>query len=83
MLHFCNTVKMNKVVEINERGALTLPKELREQFGWLKGGQAVIRVTDEGILISPGAAFPIEIYTEDRLKEFAKDEAKLAKYKLR
>ena len=74
---------MNKVLEINERGALTLPKEFRQQFGWLKGGQAVVQVTPDGILISPGAAFPLEIYSEERLQEFAKDEAGLSKYKLR
>lgn len=71
------------MVKINKRGGLTLPKELREQFGWLKGGEAAIQITDKGILISPSAAFPIEIYTANRLKEFGADETNLRRYKLR
>jgi bifunctional DNA-binding transcriptional regulator/antitoxin component of YhaV-PrlF toxin-antitoxin module len=83
LLYFCHNGSMMKMIEINERRALTMPKEIRERFGWTKGGAAIIKVTAEGILLAPGAAFPIEIYTPERLAEFAAEEAKLAKYDLK
>jgi len=76
-------VCVNMLVEVNKRGALTLPKEIRRRFGLDEGGQVIVRATDEGILLTPGAAFPIEIYTPERLKEFAEEEQKLAAFKLK
>jgi AbrB family looped-hinge helix DNA binding protein len=74
---------MNMLVDINKRGALTLPKEIRRKYGLEQGGQVIIQATEDGILLMPGAAFPIEIYTPGRLKEFAEEEQKLARYKLK
>jgi len=76
-------VCVNMMVEVNKRGALTLPKEIRRRFGLDQGGQVIVQATEEGILLTPGAAFPIEIYTPERLKEFAEEEKKLAPYKLK
>ena len=73
----------NTIVQINARGTITIPKELREKFGWASGGQAIVTVTEDGLLIAPGAAYPVEIYTEARLAEFAAEEKKLEKFNLR
>ena len=64
---------MTKVISINDRGTLTLPKELRQRIGMTSGGQVVAEETPEGILIRAGATFPVEIYTEKRLAEFARN----------
>ncbi len=61
---------MTKVININNRGTLTLPKELRERLGIKGEGRVVAEETEGGILLRPGATFPIEIYTEERLAEF-------------
>ena len=73
---------MTKTININDRGTLTLPKELRDRLGLKKGGQVVAEETDEGILLRPGVTFPIEIYSDERLAEFARNnEEALARYR--
>jgi AbrB family looped-hinge helix DNA binding protein len=67
---------MTKVISINKRGTLTLPKELRRRIGLAGGGQVVAEETSEGILIRAGATFPVEIYTDQRIAEFARNNEK-------
>ena len=75
---------MTKVVKINNRGTLTLPKELRQRLGLKGGGQVVAEDTQEGVLLRPGVTFPIELYSEKRLAEFARNnEQALARYRLK
>ncbi|MGD1087645.1 MAG: AbrB/MazE/SpoVT family DNA-binding domain-containing protein [Verrucomicrobiota bacterium] len=61
---------MTKVINVNERGTLTLPKLLRQRLGLKSAGQVVAEETSEGILLRSGVTFPLEIYTEKRLAEF-------------
>lgn len=75
---------MTKVISINERGTLTLPKELRQRLGIKGGGQVVAEETSEGILLRVGVTFPIEIYSEKRLAEFNRhNEEPLSRYRLK
>ena len=75
---------MTKVIKINERGTLTLPKVLRQRFGIKAGGQVVAEDTADGILIRAGATFPVEIYTDRRVAEFARNNDKaLAGFRLK
>ena len=64
---------MTKVININGRGTLTLPKELRQRIGLTGEGQVVAEETPEGILIRAGATFPVEIYTDKRVAEFTRN----------
>ncbi len=74
---------MTKVVNINGRGALTLPKDMRRRLGVRDGGQVVIEERPEGLLLRPGATFPLEIYTDARLAEFRRNnEEALTGYRL-
>ncbi len=74
---------MTKVVNINGRGALTLPKDMRRRLGVKGGGQVVIEERPEGLLLRPGVTFPVEIYTDERLAEFRRNnEEVLAGYRL-
>jgi len=61
---------MTKVISINGRGTLTLPKELRQRIGLTGEGQVVAEETPEGILIRAGATFPVELYSDKRIAEF-------------
>jgi AbrB family looped-hinge helix DNA binding protein len=61
---------MQRIISVNERGSLTLPKDIRLKYGLDAGGQVVIDDTLEGIILKPSATFPVEIYSEKRLKEF-------------
>ena len=74
---------MAKVVKIKGRGTVTLLKELRRRLG-IKAGQVVAEKTKEGILLRAGSSFPVEVYSEMRLSEFARhNEAALAGYRFR
>jgi bifunctional DNA-binding transcriptional regulator/antitoxin component of YhaV-PrlF toxin-antitoxin module len=75
---------MTKVVNINERGTLTLPKEMRRRLGVNGQAQVVAEETDEGILLRAGVTFPVEVYSDNRLAEFRRNnEEALARYKFK
>ena len=75
---------MTKVININERGTLTLPKEMRLRLGVGSNAQVVAEETDDGILLRAGVTFPVEIYSDKRVAEFRKhNEDALAGYRLK
>lgn len=75
---------MIKVININGRGTLTLPKEMRQRLGVSSNAQVVAEETDDGILLRPGVTFPVELYSDTRVAEFRRnnDEA-LAGYRFK
>jgi AbrB family looped-hinge helix DNA binding protein len=75
---------MTKVIQINDRGTLTLPKEMRRRLGIERNAQVVAEETEEGILLRPGVTFPVELYSEKRVAEFRRNnEQSLAGYRLK
>ena len=64
---------MKNIININERGTLTLPKAFRKKLGISGEGQVIAEETSEGIVLKAGAAFPIEIYTDERIAEVQKN----------
>ena len=75
---------MTKVININDRGTLTLPKEMRQRLGVSRNAQVVAEETDDGILLRAGVTFPVEMYSEKRLAEFRRNnEDALAGYRLK
>jgi len=65
---------MTKVVKINGRGTLTLPKELRVRLGVESAGRSLVaEETKDGILLRAAATFPIEVYSEERMREFSRN----------
>ena len=79
LLKYCYTGKMKSKVTINERGALTIPVKMRETFGIKPNDELIIEDTEQGLLLRPAFSVPVEIYTEDRIKEFASDEEAIGK----
>jgi len=72
---------MTKVVNINDRGTLTLPKAMRRRLGVNGNAQVVAEETDEGVLLRAGVTFPVEVYSDSRLAEFRRNnEDTLARY---
>ena len=62
---------MTKLVSVNQRGSLTLPREVRDRLGIAKGGQVILDVNDNGaVSLRAGAVFPVEIYSEERMRQF-------------
>ena len=62
---------MIKVITVNQRGALTLPKEVREKLGVTRGGQLVVDMDERGqAVLRAGVVMPVEIYSTARAEEF-------------
>jgi len=70
---------MQNKVTINERGVLTIPARMREAFGIKANDELIIEDTEQGLLLRPSVSVPIELYTKDRIKEFASDEDAIGK----
>jgi bifunctional DNA-binding transcriptional regulator/antitoxin component of YhaV-PrlF toxin-antitoxin module len=75
---------MTKVININDRGTLTLPKEMRQRLGVSRSAQVVAEETDDGILLRAGVTFPVELYSDKRVAEFRRNNGdELAGYRLK
>ena len=75
---------MKKVINTNERGTITLPKDLRQRLGLPDGGQVVAEDTVDGVLLRSGVTFPVEIYTDEQVAEFQRtNEDALARFRLK
>ena len=70
---------MQERVTMNDRGVITIPAGLRRAFDLKAGEELIAEGTPEGILLRPSVSVPIEIYSEERIAEFASDEEELAK----
>ena len=74
---------MNRIISIDEQGAIALPQDLIEKYGLEVGGQIVIEESEAGLILRPNAAFPVEIYSDERVEEFCQqNEDELKDFKL-
>lgn len=69
---------MKATVTITSRGVITLPAKLREALGLKADDQLIAETTSEGLLLRPAVTLPVEIYSEDRIREFDAEESALA-----
>jgi bifunctional DNA-binding transcriptional regulator/antitoxin component of YhaV-PrlF toxin-antitoxin module len=67
----------NTTLRMGPRGTVTLPKLLREQYALGTHDLLLAEPTPEGILLRPAVATAIEIYTDERIAEFAESEREL------
>ena len=58
------------VSKVGKRGTVVLPARLRRQFGIEEGSLVIAEASDQGILVRPAIAVPIEVYTPERRAEF-------------
>jgi bifunctional DNA-binding transcriptional regulator/antitoxin component of YhaV-PrlF toxin-antitoxin module len=71
---------MTKVININARGTLTLPKEARVELGLTGAAQVVVESTEDGLLLRSGVTFPIEIYSQAKVAELEKSDLRLSPF---
>lgn len=71
---------MKATVTITSRGVVTLPARLRRTLGLQPDDQLLAETTPEGILLRPAITLPVELYTEDRIREFDEAEAELGTF---
>lgn len=69
---------MDKVT-LNDRGVITIPASLRHAYGLKANDELIVEGTEAGILLRPSVSVPLEIYTEARIAEFARDENAIRK----
>ena len=69
---------MTTVINVTKRGVLTLPVRFRRRLGLTGENLVIAESTPEGVLLRPAVALPIEIYTDERVREFNESEAELA-----
>ena len=61
---------MNGVSKVGKRGTVGIPADLRRRFGIEEGSLVVAEERENGILIRPAVALPLEKYTDERKAEF-------------
>lgn len=69
---------MKAIVTMTSRGVVTLPAKLRKFLGIQGEDQLIAETTPDGLLLRPAVTLPIELYSEDRVREFEESEAELA-----
>lgn len=74
---------MNRIITIDERGAISLPQDLIEKYGLEAGGQIVVEEGEAGLILRPNDKFSVEIYSDERVAEFeGQNEQELEDFKL-
>ena len=52
--------------KVGKRGTIVIPARLRRRFGIAEGALVIAEEREEGVLIRPATALPLEIYTPER-----------------
>ena len=71
---------MTTTIQINKRGTLTLPMTIRKKLGLERGGAVIAEDTELGIVIKPAVTYPIEVYSDMRVKEIDDQDSVLSAY---
>jgi AbrB family looped-hinge helix DNA binding protein len=69
---------MQATLTITSRGVVTLPAKLRQAMGLKADDQLIAETTPDGLLLRPAVTLPVEIYSEQRMREFDDAEAELS-----
>jgi AbrB family looped-hinge helix DNA binding protein len=63
---------MQLTAQVGTRGQITLPAEIRKAVGLRSGDTLLVRVEEGKVVLEPAVVLPLELYTEDRVSEFAR-----------
>ena len=70
---------MKATLTVTSRGVVTLPAKLRRALGLRADDHLIAETTPEGLLLRPAVTLPVELYTDERIREFDEAEAELNK----
>jgi AbrB family looped-hinge helix DNA binding protein len=66
-----NVEAIMELVKLGKKGQITIPKNVLRQVGIREASPMLVSSTpDGGILLRPAGVYPIEIYTDERIREF-------------
>jgi AbrB family looped-hinge helix DNA binding protein len=55
---------------MGRRGTVVIPARLRKRFGLEEGALIIAEEREDGVLLRPAVALPVEIYSDERVAEF-------------
>ena len=58
------------VTKIGKRGTFVIPFEIREQLSLKEGDLLISEINEDGLMLKPAIALPIETYSLERKAEF-------------
>ena len=59
-----------ETAKVGRRGVVVIPSSFRKKYGFKEGSLIVAEAREEGVLLRPMVALPIEVYTPERKAEF-------------
>ena len=61
-------------VKLGKKGQLSLPAAVLRKLGLQRAATLIVEATDDGaVILRPAAVYPIELYTDARIKEFEEE----------
>ena len=67
------TMRVSEGVEtarVGRRGTVVLPARLRRKYALDEGTLVIVEEREEGLMLRPAAAYPVELYPPARVAEF-------------
>lgn len=61
---------LSETSKVGKRGTVVIPVSLRRRFGIEEGALVIAEEREDGVLIRPAVAVPIEVYSPQRRAEF-------------
>jgi len=59
------------LIKLGKRGQLSLPAAVLRKMGIQGAAMLLVEATDDGaVILRPAGIYPVEVYTDARLKEF-------------
>jgi len=55
---------------VGKRGTIVVPAKLRQRYGLDEGVLVIAEAREDGILLRPAVAVPVEVYSPERRAEF-------------
>ena len=59
-----------ETARIGRRGTVVLPARLRRKYALEEGTIVIVEAREEGVMLRPAAAYPVEMYPPARVAEF-------------
>ena len=65
-----------ELVKLGKKGQVTIPRAILRSVGLAGDSPLLVDVTPDGaIVLRPAAVYPIEIYSDERVQEFERENA--------
>ncbi|RLB50521.1 MAG: AbrB/MazE/SpoVT family DNA-binding domain-containing protein [Deltaproteobacteria bacterium] len=55
--------------KVGKRGTVVIPASMRRRFGIVEGSLVIAEEREDGVLLRPAVALPVEIYSKERKAE--------------